>query len=81
MILTFVGTIPVVVGAPNIEDFAPSPSSYLHVKELEDVPSIAKKMKYLAGNRNAYNQSLRCCSIPGIKYANIPETCFLLFDN
>ncbi|KAK8263196.1 hypothetical protein V6Z11_D12G025500 [Gossypium hirsutum] len=53
------GTIPVVVGAPNIEDFAPSPSSYLHIKELEDVPSIAKKMKYLAENPNAYNQSLR----------------------
>ncbi|GMJ00549.1 fucosyltransferase 11 [Hibiscus trionum] len=53
------GTIPVVVGAPNIEDFAPSRESVLHIKELEDVPSVAKKMKYLAENPVAYNQSLR----------------------
>ncbi|KAE8708262.1 putative fucosyltransferase-like protein [Hibiscus syriacus] len=53
------GTIPVVVGAPNIEDFAPSQDSFLHIKELEDVPSVAKKIKYLAENPVAYNQSLR----------------------
>ncbi|XWS68026.1 hypothetical protein CRYUN_Cryun04dG0054900 [Craigia yunnanensis] len=53
------GTVPVVVGAPNIEDFAPSPGSILHIKELEDVQSVAKRMKYLAENPDAYNQSLR----------------------
>ncbi|KAK8636435.1 hypothetical protein V6N13_124181 [Hibiscus sabdariffa] len=53
------GTIPVVGGAPNIEDFAPSPESFLHIKELEDVPSVANKMKYLLDNPVAYNQSLR----------------------
>ncbi|KAK6946111.1 Glycosyl transferase family 10 [Dillenia turbinata] len=53
------GTIPVVIGAPNIEDFAPSPSSILHIKGLKDVPSVAKTMKHLAENPDAYNQSLR----------------------
>ncbi|XP_038997281.1 glycoprotein 3-alpha-L-fucosyltransferase A-like [Hibiscus syriacus] len=53
------GTIPVVVGAPNIEDFAPSPDSFLHIKELEDVPSVANRIKYLSKNPVAYNQSLR----------------------
>ncbi|KAK8698927.1 hypothetical protein V6N13_115030 [Hibiscus sabdariffa] len=53
------GTIPVVVGAPNIEDFAPSPGSVLHIKELADVQSVAKRMKYLAENPDTYNQSLR----------------------
>lgn len=53
------GTIPVVVGAPNIQDFAPAPNSILHIKELEDVDSIAKTMKYLGENPDAYNQSLR----------------------
>lgn len=53
------GAIPVVVGAPNIQDFAPSPHSVLHIKEVTDVPSIAKTMKYLAANPDAYNQSLR----------------------
>lgn len=53
------GTIPVVVGAPNIQDFAPARNSILHIKELEDVDSIAKTMKYLGENPDAYNQSLR----------------------
>ncbi|KAK3022553.1 hypothetical protein RJ639_047491 [Escallonia herrerae] len=53
------GSVPVVVGAPNIQDFAPSPGSVLHIKELKDVDSVSKKMKYLAENADAYNQSLR----------------------
>ena len=48
-----------VVGAPNIHDFAPSPESFLHIKELEDVESVAKAMRHLAENPEAYNQSLR----------------------
>ncbi|KAJ9175314.1 hypothetical protein P3X46_013881 [Hevea brasiliensis] len=53
------GTIPVVVGAPNIQDFAPANGSVLHIKELEDVESVAKSMNYLAENPDAYNHSLR----------------------
>ncbi|KAK8485193.1 hypothetical protein V6N12_005768 [Hibiscus sabdariffa] len=53
------GSVPVVVGAPNIEDFAPSPGSYLFIKKLEDVHSVAGRMKYLAENPDAYNESLR----------------------
>lgn len=53
------GTVPIVVGAPNIKDFAPSRSSLLHIKELNDVDSVAKTMKYLAENPAAYNESLR----------------------
>lgn len=48
-----------VVGPPNIQDFAPAPGSVLLIKELEDVESIAKTMKYLAENPDAYNHSLR----------------------
>ncbi|KAJ8763580.1 hypothetical protein K2173_002463 [Erythroxylum novogranatense] len=53
------GTIPVVVGAPNIQEFAPAPGSILHIKNVDDVESIAKTMNHLAGNPEAYNQSLR----------------------
>ncbi|XP_016650933.1 PREDICTED: glycoprotein 3-alpha-L-fucosyltransferase A-like isoform X1 [Prunus mume] len=53
------GSIPVVVGAPNIEDFAPAPGAVLHIKEINDVEPVAKRMKYLADNPEAYNQSLR----------------------
>ncbi|KAJ4836334.1 putative fucosyltransferase-like protein [Turnera subulata] len=53
------GTIPVVVGAPNIQDFAPASDSILHIKQIKDVGSVAKTMKYLAENPDAYNHSLR----------------------
>ncbi|ERM93474.1 hypothetical protein AMTRI_Chr04g247480 [Amborella trichopoda] len=53
------GTIPVVVGAPNIQDFAPAPGSILHIKEVDDVPSVAKNITYLASNPVAFNNSLR----------------------
>ncbi|XP_020683800.1 glycoprotein 3-alpha-L-fucosyltransferase A [Dendrobium catenatum] len=52
------GAIPVVVGAPNIQDFAPSPNSILHIRELGDVTSVAETMKYLAENPTAYNKTL-----------------------
>ncbi|XP_043712513.1 glycoprotein 3-alpha-L-fucosyltransferase A-like [Telopea speciosissima] len=53
------GSVPVVVGAPNIQEFAPAPGSVLHIKEPSDVPSVAKTMEYLAQNADRYNQSLR----------------------
>ncbi|KAL0334865.1 UNVERIFIED_CONTAM: Glycoprotein 3-alpha-L-fucosyltransferase A [Sesamum radiatum] len=53
------GAVPVVVGAPNIQEFAPNPGSILHIKEVKDVDSVAKTMKYLAENPGAYNETLR----------------------
>lgn len=53
------GAVPVVVGAPNIQDFAPSSGSILHIKELDDVSSVAKAMRHLSASPDAYNQSLR----------------------
>ncbi|KAD5318348.1 hypothetical protein E3N88_18294 [Mikania micrantha] len=53
------GSIPVVVGAPNIQDFAPAPGSILHIKDLKDIELIAKTMKHLAEDPIAYNESLR----------------------
>ncbi|KAM7251592.1 hypothetical protein ACFE04_023475 [Oxalis oulophora] len=53
------GTIPVVVGAPNIQEFAPAPGSILHIKEIQDIKPVAETIKNLANNPEAYNQSLR----------------------
>ncbi|KAJ9561031.1 hypothetical protein OSB04_006191 [Centaurea solstitialis] len=53
------GSVPVVVGAPNIQDFAPAPGSILHIKELKDINSVAQTMKHLAENPVAYNESIR----------------------
>ena len=48
-----------VVGAPNIQDFAPSTDSVLLIRDIKDVVPVAKTMKYLSENPDAYNQSLR----------------------
>ncbi|KAL3689893.1 hypothetical protein R1sor_016202 [Riccia sorocarpa] len=53
------GSVPVVVGAPNIENFAPASNAILHIKDLYDVKQVAKQMKYLASNFTAYNETLR----------------------
>ncbi|XP_047337462.1 putative fucosyltransferase-like protein [Impatiens glandulifera] len=53
------GSIPVVVGAPNIEEFSPCPGCILHIRELNDIVSVASTMFYLSKNPHAYNQSIR----------------------
>lgn len=61
--MRFSGTIPVVVGAPNILEFSPYPGSVLHIKELTDVESVAATMKHLASNPDAFNQTLRLSDV------------------
>ncbi|XP_018451885.1 putative fucosyltransferase-like protein isoform X2 [Raphanus sativus] len=41
------------------EEFAPASDSFLHIKSMEDVEPVAKRMKYLTANPAAYNQTLR----------------------
>jgi glycoprotein 3-alpha-L-fucosyltransferase len=53
------GSVPVVIGAPNIQDFAPSPNAILHIKDLKDVESVANRMKFLSQNPDAYNETLK----------------------
>lgn len=52
------GSVPVVIGAPNIHDFEPSNNSILHIKSLNDIAGVAKQMKYLAKHDEAYNDML-----------------------
>lgn len=58
-LILFVGSVPVVIGAPNIQDFAPSPGSFLHIKHLSNVAGVVNTMKYLSENHRAYNETLR----------------------
>lgn len=53
------GAIPVVVGAPNIQDYAPAPNAIIHIKTIDEIVSAAKTIKYLASNATAYNERLR----------------------
>ncbi|XP_018451887.1 putative fucosyltransferase-like protein isoform X3 [Raphanus sativus] len=42
-----------------VAEFAPASDSFLHIKSMEDVEPVAKRMKYLTANPAAYNQTLR----------------------
>lgn len=53
------GCVPIVIGAPNIQDFAPSNASILHIRNLDDIDSVAETMKHLASNPDAFNQTIR----------------------
>ncbi|KAK1326319.1 Glycoprotein 3-alpha-L-fucosyltransferase A [Acorus calamus] len=53
------GSVPVVIGAPNIQEFAPSPGSILHIRNLSAIASVARTMKRLASDPAAYNQTVR----------------------
>jgi glycoprotein 3-alpha-L-fucosyltransferase len=53
------GSIPVVVGARDIQEFSPGEGAILHIKDLDDVATVASTMKNIASNHNMFNQSLR----------------------
>jgi glycoprotein 3-alpha-L-fucosyltransferase len=53
-----VGVVPVVIGAPNIHDFIPSPNSVLYIPSAEDAPRVAEQIKYLWNNETAYKEML-----------------------
>eukprot|EP00249_Psilotum_nudum_P014422 c24815_g1_i1 orf=455-1984(+) len=53
------GSVPVVVGAPNIQYFAPAGNAFIHIKSLNDVGRAAAQIKYLVSNDTAYNETLK----------------------
>ncbi|CAI5501777.1 unnamed protein product [Closterium sp. Naga37s-1] len=52
------GSVPVVVGPPNIADFVPDNTSYLHIASEEDIPRVARQMEAIAADKDAYNRML-----------------------
>ncbi len=52
------GAVPVVIGAPNIQDFAPSGNSIIHIPDEQSLPGVAVRMKYLMANDTAYDEML-----------------------
>lgn len=56
---TRAGSVPIVTGPPNIDEFAPAPNSLVYIKGIDDVKAAADRIKYLAGNDTAYNETLQ----------------------
>lgn len=52
------GAVPVVIGAPNIQDFAPSDNSIIHIENEAALPQVAERMLYLMQNDTAYDEML-----------------------
>jgi glycoprotein 3-alpha-L-fucosyltransferase len=52
------GAVPIVIGATNIEDYEVAPNSMLVIRQIADVPAVVERVKYLLGNRTAYEEML-----------------------
>lgn len=52
------GSVPLVIGAPNVEEFAVAPNSMLVIRDLQDVPAVAQRVQQLLANETAYSEML-----------------------
>ena len=59
LVFGWAGSVPIVTGPPNIDDFAPAENSLIYIKDLAEAKAAAQRIKYLAGNETAYNETLR----------------------
>jgi alpha-1,3-fucosyltransferase 10 len=53
------GSVPIVLGAPNVAEFAPSPGSYLDVADFDGPRSLAARIAELCADEAAYASALR----------------------
>ena len=52
------GSVPVVLGAPNVADFAPAPNAYLNVADFDGPASLARRLRELCADEAAYASML-----------------------
>ena len=60
----FVGSVPIVLGPPNIEDYAPGDKSYISISDYKTPKEFVKHITYLSNNESAYNEYLAWKSKP-----------------
>jgi len=48
------GSVPIVLGAPNVADFAPAPGSYLDVADFDGPAALAARIRELCADEQAY---------------------------
>ncbi len=53
------GSVPVVLGAPNIASLVPDPQSYIDAKDFTDPEALAKYLIYLDENQKEYDKYLK----------------------
>jgi len=52
------GSVPIVLGAPNVADFAPAPGSYLDVADFTGPAALAQRIRELCDDEAAYASML-----------------------
>lgn len=58
------GSVPVYLGAPNIEDFAPGDKSYINVNSFSSVKSLADYLLELNNDNEKYKEYFKWKSLP-----------------
>lgn len=53
-----VGSVPIYLGAPNIDEYAPNPKSFINVNNFRNIKELADYLRFLADNEHAYNEYL-----------------------
>ncbi len=59
-----VGSVPVYLGAPNIDDFAPGEKAFVDVREFSGPAALAEYLKFLAENPDQYGEYLAWKYLP-----------------
>jgi hypothetical protein len=52
------GSVPVVLGAPNVAEFAPAPDAFLDVRDFPDPAALATRLRELSADAAAYDAML-----------------------
>mmetsp|Transcript_13720 Transcript_13720/g.21425 ORF Transcript_13720/g.21425 Transcript_13720/m.21425 type:complete len:165 (-) Transcript_13720:28-522(-) len=50
------GSVPIYLGAPNVEEFAPSPHSFIDLRRFATAQELGGYLKYLNSNQTAYEE-------------------------
>lgn len=58
------GSVPVYLGAPNIEEFAPGDKCYINVNSFPSMASLAAYLQELADNEDKYQEYLQWKKLP-----------------
>eukprot|EP01106_Pelomyxa_sp_JSP_P012332 TRINITY_DN3400_c0_g1_i1.p1 TRINITY_DN3400_c0_g1~~TRINITY_DN3400_c0_g1_i1.p1 ORF type:complete len:184 (-),score=38.36 TRINITY_DN3400_c0_g1_i1:73-624(-) len=76
------GVVPIVLGAPNILDFEPTPHSILKVSDFASPKALADYVKMLDSNDTLYNQYLSYKRPPpgGVAEESVTEAFAALFE-
>jgi hypothetical protein len=58
------GSVPIYLGAPNIEEFAPGDNCYINVTDFSSIQELGEYIMELDSNEEKYNSYLKWKELP-----------------